>query len=69
MVHTTPIVITYLITDTNLDRLIDLVILADRVSQVLSSSMVHAIVDIVSLIAITLLIAIVIFPLTVSKSP
>ena len=69
MVHTTPIVITYLITDTNLDRLIDLVILAYRVSQVLSSSMVHAIVDIVSLIAITLLIAIVIFPLTVSKSP
>ena len=69
MVHTTPIVITYLITDTNLDRLIDLVILADRVSQVLSSSMVHAIVDIVSLIAITLLIAIVIFPLTVIKAP
>ena len=60
-----PIVITYLITEH--DLCLDRDHLADCRSQLVSSSMVQALVKIVSLITIALLIAVVIVSLTIIK--
>ena len=71
MAHTSLIAIAYrgLDRDYNIDRLLDRDRLADADHNSCLISMIHALVDTVSLIAIALLIAIVFVPLTVIEAP